>query len=188
MRTADNYLQVFLSALFSYGLIKLVPFWGLSLIFTCITFLAPLVYVQNQEMIDSQVENVTHMVETQASQLRDVTVQQTNSAMSTAKAYADEYTQKAQEYMGRRSSTVPTSGNGASTGSSTGVSAQTSSSSTHGSSADAAYLTRTNAAASGPEFPVAPKQEPYPSALATDPAATQFSSQLAAEREPLINH
>jgi len=139
-------------------------------------------------MIDNQVENVTHIVETQASQLRDVTVQHTNSAMSTAKAYADEYTQKAQEYIGRRSSTVPTTGNSTSSSSSTGTSAQTSSISGQTSSADTAYLTKANAAAAGPEFPVAPKQEPYPSAPATDPAATAFSSQLAAEREPLINH
>jgi len=188
MRISDKYSQVFLAALFSYGLIKLVPFWGLSLIFTCITFIAPLIYVQNQEMIDNQVENVTHIVETQASQLRDVTVKQTNSAMSTAKAYADEYTQKAQEYMGRRQSTVPTSGSGSSTGSSTGISTQSSSTTAHTSAAEPAYLTKTNAVEHGPEFPVAPKQDPYPSAPATDPAATSFSSQLAAEREPLINH
>lgn len=158
------------------------------MIFTCITFLGPLIYVQNQEMIDSQVENVTHIVETQAHQLRDVTVQHTNQAMSTAKAYADEYTQKAQEYMGRRTSTVPTSNQATSSTSNTASSTQASSISAQSLSSDSAKLTKANAVADGPEFPVAPKQEPYPSAPATDPAATEFSSQLAAEREPLINH
>jgi len=124
------HFQVFFAALLSYGLINLIPAWGMSLIAVCTMFLAPLVYIQNREVIDQQVEQVTHIVNTQASQLKDITSHHANQAYATAKTYTDEYTNKAQEYMGRRQSTA----HGTTNGSSTGVSSTTGSSTAQGSS------------------------------------------------------
>lgn len=167
-------VAAFFAALLSYGLYQLVPAWGLSLIFTCIIFLAPLIYVQNREVIDTQLENVTNIVNTQAAQLKDLTAHHTSQAFETAKVYADEYAQKAQELVGRRQSTATTSHTGT-TSTTTGTSSTSSSS-----------LPKSSSTTS--DFPVAPKQDPLPSAPATDPAASEFSGQLAAEREPLLNH
>jgi hypothetical protein len=198
--------QVFFAALIAYGLVHLVPFWGLALVATTVTFVAPLIYVQNRKVIDEQVENVTHMVNTQASQLKDITVHHTNQAMTSAKAYADEYSQKAQEYVGRRQSTAPTSSTTGSSGpalsnnpssglgnTSSGLSNTSSglgsSSSGLGSTSGVGGTTTETATTSRhiDSFPSAPKQEPLPTAPSTDPLGSSYSQQLAAERESLLH-
>lgn len=100
--------QVFLSALVSYRLIKLVPFWGLCLISTFVMYLGPLVYINNREAIDSGIEHVGGVVSSQASQIRNITAERTGQATESLKAYAGEYTTKAQELVGGRKSPVST--------------------------------------------------------------------------------
>lgn len=77
---------------------------------TCVMYLAPLVYIKNRELIDGQVEHMTDVVSSQAHQLRDITVHHASAASETVKSYAEEYTHKAQEYMGQKktSSDFPT--------------------------------------------------------------------------------
>lgn len=45
----------------TYFLIKVVPLWGLALIATNVAFLGPLIYIQNKEVIDAQIEKGYHM-------------------------------------------------------------------------------------------------------------------------------
>jgi hypothetical protein len=87
----------FLSAFVSYWLIKWLPLWGLALMSTCTAFLAPLVYVTNQEFIDDQINQAGSVINEQTSQIRDLAAQHTNRATETVRSYAGEYTQKAQE-------------------------------------------------------------------------------------------
>jgi hypothetical protein len=52
----SNIWQAFVASLTAYFLIKFVPMWGLALIATNVAFLGPLIYIQNQEVIDAQLE------------------------------------------------------------------------------------------------------------------------------------
>ena len=92
-----------MAALLSWGLIKIVPLWGLCMIATFALFLSPLVYVKNQQVIDDVIERVSGIVNQQASQLRDLTAHHTNKATASVKTYAGEYTNMAQSYMARSS-------------------------------------------------------------------------------------
>ncbi|KAF2675485.1 hypothetical protein BT63DRAFT_39355 [Microthyrium microscopicum] len=91
----------FLSSFASYWLIKWLPLWGLTLLSTIVTFLAPLVYVSNKELIDGHLNHASNLITEQTSQLRDLASQHTSQATETVKSYAGEYSQKAQEMIGQ---------------------------------------------------------------------------------------
>lgn len=89
-------------------MIKFVPLWGLTLIATSVLYLGPLIYIQNKEFIDAQLEHATHVVNQQAHQIRDLAAAQTSNATKTFQTYAGEYTHLAQDkinqYRGRSAS------------------------------------------------------------------------------------
>ena len=91
-----------MASLLSYYLIKIVPFWGLSLIGTSVVFLTPLIYVTNKELIDHHLANANDVVSAQGAQFRDLASQHTATATSTIKNYAGDYSVKAQELIGSR--------------------------------------------------------------------------------------
>ncbi|CAF9930481.1 hypothetical protein IMSHALPRED_008190 [Imshaugia aleurites] len=99
----------FVAALLSYWLIKIVPFWGLSLIAVSCIYLGPLIYMTNKELIDHHVQNASEVANSQANQLKDLAGHHTSRAHETVKSYAGDYSAKAQEYMGsvRGRSTSP---------------------------------------------------------------------------------
>jgi uncharacterized protein YjbJ (UPF0337 family) len=101
-------MQAFFASLISYFLIKFVPLWGLSLIATCVTFLGPLVYIQNKEVIDAQLEKGYNIANQQAQQVKGLANQHAGNAMKTVQGYTQQATAKAQEtvnqYRGRSTS------------------------------------------------------------------------------------
>jgi hypothetical protein len=88
-------------------LIKWLPFWGLSLIAVTIAYIGPLVYINNREVIDAQIENVQEMVNSQAHQLKDLAEERTSHATGLMKQYVDDYSAKAHSYIGQRRSVSP---------------------------------------------------------------------------------
>jgi ABC-type nitrate/sulfonate/bicarbonate transport system substrate-binding protein len=104
------YLQAFSAAFLSYWLIKIVPVWGLSLVAVTIAFFAPLVYINNREIIDEQIDQAQKMVNAQASQVRELAHQHTAQATDFVKQYASDYSSKAQEYIGHKNKLHPASG------------------------------------------------------------------------------
>ena len=138
-------VTAFTAAFLSYWLIKFVPFWGLSLISVSCIYLGPLIYMNNKEFIDTNLANAQDVVNTQATQVKDLAGHHTNRASETVKQYAGDYSAKAQEYIG--------SARGRSN------------------SPEMSKTSASPAPASGPEsapayssqdFPHAPKQEPVP--------------------------
>ncbi|KAF2196613.1 hypothetical protein GQ43DRAFT_248910 [Delitschia confertaspora ATCC 74209] len=101
-------VAAFLASFISYFLIKFVPLWGLAAIGTTVLYMAPLIYISNKELIDSQLERASNMVNQQAHQIRDIAAQQTGNAVNTFQNYAGEYTHLAQDkinqYRGRSTS------------------------------------------------------------------------------------
>lgn len=91
-----------MAALVGFGLIKIVPFWGLCLIATSVLYSVPLIYVTNKKVIDDAVDQTSTIVNQQTSQLRDLTAQHTSKAAEAAKSYAGEYSALAQDYMGMK--------------------------------------------------------------------------------------
>jgi hypothetical protein len=83
-----------------YFLIKVTPFWGLCLMTVTTLFIGPLVYRTNQELIDEQIGQVTDLLNAQANQVRDMAGQHTSRATDALKSYTNEYSAKAQEYLG----------------------------------------------------------------------------------------
>lgn len=102
-------IAAFAAALASYWLIKFLPLWGLSLIAISIIYLGPLIYMTNKEVIDHQLENASEIVNSQASQVRDLAGHHAGRASNTVKAYAGDYTSRASNYIGsaRRRSNSP---------------------------------------------------------------------------------
>ncbi|KAF2690075.1 hypothetical protein K458DRAFT_383206 [Lentithecium fluviatile CBS 122367] len=98
----------FFASFISYYLIKFVPLWGLTLIATIVTYMGPLIYIKNKEVIDAQLEKGYNIANQQATQLKDLGAQYTGNAAKTVQGYTKEYTAKAQEtiasYRGRSTS------------------------------------------------------------------------------------
>lgn len=93
----------------------------------------------NKELIDTHLANAQEVVNSQASQVKDLAGHHSARASSTVKQYAGDYSSKAQEYMGKSRSTSGGIGSKA-----TPVSKPGSASSNYSAS----------------DFPHAPKQEP----------------------------
>ncbi|KAJ4381615.1 hypothetical protein N0V86_002979 [Didymella sp. IMI 355093] len=98
-------IAAFFASLISYFLIKFVPMWGLALIATVTAYLGPLVYIQNKEVIDAQLEKGRSLASQQATQIRDLASKQAANASQTVQGLTQQYTTKAQEtinqYRGR---------------------------------------------------------------------------------------
>ncbi|MCJ1435299.1 hypothetical protein MMC27_004671 [Xylographa pallens] len=100
---AENVLATvaaFAAALIAHGLIKLLPFWGLSLIAVSVMYLAPLIYISNKELIDHHIANASNIANAQAKQVQDLAGHHTARLTETVKAQTSTYSAKAQEYMG----------------------------------------------------------------------------------------
>ncbi|KAJ4330833.1 hypothetical protein N0V87_009643 [Didymella glomerata] len=98
-------IAAFFASLISYFLIKFVPMWGLALIATVTAYIGPLVYIQNKEVIDAQLEKGRSLASQQATQIRDLASKQAANASQTVSGLTQQYTTKAQEtinnYRGR---------------------------------------------------------------------------------------
>jgi hypothetical protein len=90
-------VQAFFASLISYFLIKFVPLWGLTLIATLVTYLAPLIYIQNKEVIDGQLEKGRQIASQQATQIKGLANQHAGNAAKTVQGYTQQATAKAQE-------------------------------------------------------------------------------------------
>lgn len=97
----------FSAAFSAYWLIKILPFWGLSLLAVTIAYLGPLVYMNNRELIDAQIEHAQQLVNSQAHQLKGLAEERTSHATGLVKQYVGDYSNRAQEYIGNRRSTSP---------------------------------------------------------------------------------
>ena len=100
---AENILvtgATFFSALVSYYLIKLLPLWGFALFSTIVLFSAPLIYIENKEVIDAQLDHAGKIIGQQTNQLKDLTAQHTSKGLDTVKQYTGAYTAKAQDLVG----------------------------------------------------------------------------------------
>ncbi|KAK3390215.1 Reticulon-domain-containing protein [Podospora didyma] len=96
-----------LGAFISYYLVKIVPYWGLSVIATTVLFFAPLIYTSNQELIDEKIHQASEIVGAQTAQLRTVAVKHTEQATQVTKQYMGDYTAKAQALIKGARAEVP---------------------------------------------------------------------------------
>ncbi|KAJ5884686.1 hypothetical protein N7495_009196 [Penicillium taxi] len=96
-------VAAFTAAFLGYLLIRFVPLWGLSVIAVTTVYIGPLVYISNREIIDEQIVQLQELVGAQANQLKDLAGERTSAATGLVKQYVDDYSHKAQEYIGRRS-------------------------------------------------------------------------------------
>lgn len=156
-------MQAFLGAFLSYYLIKVVPFWGLSLISTSVLFLAPLIYKTNQELIDHHVSNATKVINDQTAQAKALASQHAGRAAESTKSLVGDYSAKAQEMIGnaRGRSVSPTL-----------------------SSKPTPEVKKENIPTSSykaEDFPTAPKEE-----FKSAPAVGYLAASLKTEDEPLI--
>jgi hypothetical protein len=67
---------------------------------TTVLFGAPLIYTSNQELIDSQVKNVSHIVSQQTEQVKALASQHAATVTESTKSIVGDYSAKAQEMIG----------------------------------------------------------------------------------------
>ncbi|KAA8649681.1 uncharacterized protein ATNIH1004_002352 [Aspergillus tanneri] len=100
-------VAAFFATFTAYWLIKFLPFWGLSLLAVTIAYIGPLVYMNNREVIDAHIEHAQGVINAQAHQLKDLAGERTAHATGIVRQYVDDYSAKAQEYIGQRRSASP---------------------------------------------------------------------------------
>nr|POE99379.1 reticulon-like protein 1 [Quercus suber] len=96
----------FFTTLLTYFLIKVTPAWGLALIFTTAVYFLPLIYLQNQELIDSQLSSASKIASDQTKQIRNIAQQHTSNAVSTSQSALKDASAKAQEMIGQAKQTA----------------------------------------------------------------------------------
>lgn len=96
------------TAFLGYYLIKILPFWGLSLLAASVIFLGPLIYISNKELIDGHLEHASNVVSAQASQVKDLASEHTGKAFESIKASTSDYTDKASSLIGQSRQKIPT--------------------------------------------------------------------------------
>jgi len=97
----------FASAFISYYLVKFLPVWGLTLLSTSILFLAPLIYIQNQEFIDERINHASGVVSAQANQVKDLASEHAGKGFESVKAYTGAGVAKTQELVGSARQKIP---------------------------------------------------------------------------------
>ncbi|THV90280.1 hypothetical protein D6D27_05949 [Aureobasidium pullulans] len=85
----------------SYFLVKIMPTWGLALLFTTLIYTVPLVYINNREVIDAQIENASTIINEQTQQVRTIAAEQTQHATDIAKSTATDLSNRASELIGQ---------------------------------------------------------------------------------------
>ncbi|PWW74571.1 hypothetical protein C7212DRAFT_209511, partial [Tuber magnatum] len=96
----------FFASFIGYFLIKYIPFWALLLLTTITAFTAPLIYLQNQEVIDEQIQWANEYANAQLANGRQMAEKYIDDASMRARATATELTQKVQSYAGKKSPTT----------------------------------------------------------------------------------
>ncbi|KAI5848932.1 Reticulon-domain-containing protein [Tricharina praecox] len=91
-------IAAFVSSFFGYILIKYIPFWTLLLLATVTAFTAPLIYINNKELIDEQIQRVSDMVNSQVETTKKLTGKYAEEAAVRAKATAADLQSKVQTY------------------------------------------------------------------------------------------
>jgi hypothetical protein len=150
----------------SYYLIKIVPFWGLTLISASVLFLSPLIYKTNKELIDHHVNNASNIINQQTEQVKQLASHHAARATETTKQYVGDYSAKAQDLIGSRSRSV---------------------SPTITTKSEPAPVKKENVPTQykSEDFPAAPKEE-FKSAPTTESVASG-PRDLSSEEEPLIS-
>lgn len=165
-------------AFFAYYLIKIVPFWGLCLIGTSVSFLVPLIYISNQELIDHHVRKASTVVNQQTEQIKQVASHHAAVAAETTKQMASDYTAKAQEMVAAKTGR-------ASSPTATAKPVKTESTDSSPNAAKSAAAPKVEPAAPAYDsaaFPEAPKGEFTTTASSAGSTAATFRD----EKEPLI--
>lgn len=100
LHQSANKSQAFLGAFFSYFLIKVLPFWGLSLLSTFVIFLTPLIYKNNKEVIDHHLAEISNIINQQTEQVKQLASHHAARASDATKQYVGDYSAKAQGLLG----------------------------------------------------------------------------------------
>jgi hypothetical protein len=101
-------LVAFAASFFGYFLIKYIPLWGLMLLATVTAFSAPLIYLNNQEVIDDKIRQASEFANAQLESGRKVSEKYAGDAIARAQATAADLSQKVQGYASSRKSPSPT--------------------------------------------------------------------------------
>jgi F0F1-type ATP synthase membrane subunit b/b' len=94
-------IAAFVSALLTYFLVKIMPKWGMFLLFTTVVYFAPLAYISNKEFIDEHLNNASTIVSEQANQVRDLAGQHASKAVEASRSALKDYSSQAQEMIGQ---------------------------------------------------------------------------------------
>lgn len=85
-----------------YFLIKYIPYWVLMLLATTTAFTAPLIYLNNQQVIDEQLRRASNLVNEKLKTGRNLTEKYAKDALTAAQATTADLSQKVQGYTARK--------------------------------------------------------------------------------------
>ncbi|TGZ78158.1 hypothetical protein EX30DRAFT_343539 [Ascodesmis nigricans] len=96
-------IAAFLTTFFGYFLIKYIPYWVLLLLTTTTAFTAPLIYLQNKQLIDEQLHRANVLINEKLKTGRNMTEKYAKDALTAAQATTADLSQKVQGYTARKS-------------------------------------------------------------------------------------
>lgn len=161
-----------------------MPTWGIALISTTAIFFLPLIYIQNRELIDGQINNASTMINQQATQVRDLAAQHTGRAGEVAKSTVSQFSAQASDLIGQAKTKAGYSDTTTTTGpASTGTTATPATSSSIDTSALRADSASASPALKKEDFPVAPAAVPV-AVPASGPAVPASTSAGPKDRAP----
>lgn len=91
-------MAAFVTSFFGYFLIKYIPLWTLLLLSTCTAFTAPLIYINNKELIDEQLHNASELVNAKFDSTKKLTGKYAEDVAARAKTTAADLQSKVQNY------------------------------------------------------------------------------------------
>lgn len=98
-------LAAFITSFFGYFLIKYIPLWTLLLLSTATAFAAPLIYINNKELIDEQLRNASDFVNAKFDTTKKLTEKYAEDAAARAKATAADLQSKVHGYTHKKAET-----------------------------------------------------------------------------------
>jgi len=105
-------LSAFVASFLGYFLIKYMPFWTLLLLATTTAFTAPLIYLNNKEVIDEQIEHFAEIINAQLDTGKKLTEKYAEDAMTQIKAKTADLQSKAHQYTNGKKATHTNGTNG----------------------------------------------------------------------------
>ncbi|KAL1957568.1 hypothetical protein VTO42DRAFT_5795 [Malbranchea cinnamomea] len=92
-------IGAFFAALVTYSLVRFLPLWGLTLLGVTVAYMGPLIYINNKEFIDEQINALQDIINAQTVHVKEMAETRTAHATEVVRHYVNDYRARAHDYV-----------------------------------------------------------------------------------------